>query len=52
MMFRAVLLAAALLCVAASNAFAADPPPGSDWSQAYFQSADGNANLHADVLRP
>jgi len=52
MMLRAVLLSVALLCAAVPSAFAAEPPPGSDWSQAYFDSADGKANLHADVLRP
>ena len=40
------------MCAAVPSASAAEPPPGSDWSQAYFQSADGKANLHADVLRP
>ena len=48
-----VVLAAALLCAAAPSAFAAtEPPPGSDWSQHRFQSADGNASLYADVFRP
>src|SRR3954447_5031880 len=52
MIFRAFLLSAALLCAAVPSAFAADPPPGADWSQAYFQSKDGGARLHADILRP
>src|SRR3954464_6378149 len=52
MIFRAFLLSAALLCAAVPSAFAADPPPGADWSQAYFQSKDGGARLHADIFRP
>ena len=52
MKLRAVLLALAVSCATASSAFAAAPPPGSDWTQAYFPSGDGKANLHADILRP
>src|SRR5215216_6406133 len=52
MFLRALILSAALLCAGAASAFAAEPPPGSDWSQAYFDSADGGARLHADILRP
>jgi predicted acyl esterase len=52
MFLRALILSAALLCAAVPSAVAAEPPPGSDWSQAYFDSADGNAKLHADILRP
>jgi hypothetical protein len=46
-----VLMTAALLCTAAPVARAADPPPGSVWSQHTIQEADGT-DLHADVLRP
>jgi uncharacterized protein len=52
MFFRAFLLSAALLCAAVPSAFATEPPPGADWSQAYFDSQDGGARLHADILRP
>src|SRR5215216_7647039 len=52
MFLRALILSAALLCAGAASAFAAEPPPGSDWSQAYFDSADGQARLHADILPP
>src|SRR5215218_3226806 len=52
MFLRALILSAALLCAGSASAFAAEPPPGSDWSQAYFDSADGGARLHADILRP
>ena len=49
----AILVAAlALLGLAPSAALAADPPPGSTWSKATFPSADGKAELYADVLRP
>ncbi|HEX8121301.1 MAG TPA: CocE/NonD family hydrolase [Solirubrobacteraceae bacterium] len=44
-----VALAAALL-IAPTAAHAA-VPPGTDWSEEYFKSADGTT-LHADVIRP
>jgi hypothetical protein len=44
MKLRAVLVAATLLCVAAPNASAAtQPPPGANWTEHYFDSADGQA---------
>ncbi|MEA2143495.1 MAG: uncharacterized protein QOI64_1925 [Solirubrobacteraceae bacterium] len=49
---RVVLVTAAFVCVVAPAAQAADPPPGADWTTANFPSADGKANLHADVFRP
>src|SRR5215211_5645230 len=52
MLLRVVLSTAALFCAVVPSSFAAAPPPGADWSQAYFDSQDGNARLHADVLRP
>ena len=51
-MARVVLLVVVLtLAGAPAEARAAEPYPGSNWSEAYFASADGT-RLHADVLRP
>ena len=36
----------------AGPAGAAEPPPGTVWSEHYFASDDGLTVLHADVLRP
>jgi predicted acyl esterase len=46
---RSILLAA-LLALALPSAALADPPPGSDWKEAYFEG-DG-VTIHADVFRP
>ena len=46
-----LLLALLLVLVAAAPARAADPYPGSVWTEAYFPSGDGT-RLHADILRP
>ena len=43
-----VVLASALFAAPA----AAEPYPGSEWSEHYFPSEDGITMLHADVLRP
>ncbi len=48
----AALAALALLLLLAPGSQAAQPPPGAVWTQHYFNSADGNARLHADVFRP
>src|SRR4051812_6344115 len=52
MFLRSFLLSAALLCAAVPSAVAAEPPPGADWRQAYFDSQDGGARTLADALRP
>jgi predicted acyl esterase len=44
-------LAATVASLTPAPARAADPPPGSVWSEEYFPSGDGTL-LHADVLRP
>src|SRR3712207_3969165 len=44
-------LAACAALLAPAAAQAADPPPGSDWTQARIQSTDG-VSLYADILRP
>ena len=41
----------ALLCLAAAPARAAEPYPGTVWTEEYFPSGDGTL-LHADILRP
>ena len=48
---KATVSTIALVAVCAPAAFAADPPPGSKWTQAYIDESDGT-QLHADVLRP
>src|SRR3954447_5201193 len=48
---KSLLCALALGAVLAPPALADPPPPGSKWSQAYIDEADGT-QLHADVLRP
>ncbi|MDQ4065869.1 MAG: CocE/NonD family hydrolase [Actinomycetota bacterium] len=54
MLTRLVLLSALVfgLVVNAGQARAAEPPPGSVWTEHYFPSEDGITMLHADVLRP
>ena len=51
---RVLLLSALLygLLVNAGQAQAAEPPPGTVWTEHYFPSEDGITTLHADVLRP
>src|SRR5215204_2908689 len=55
MKLRAAFAIAALALLGvlalAPGAHAVPPPPNADWSQAYFNSADGKARLHADILR-
>src|SRR3954451_6305052 len=46
-----VVLALAACALVAPVAGADAPPPGSKWTQAYIDEADGT-QLHADVLRP
>jgi predicted acyl esterase len=48
---RTLALTSALSLTAAAGAQAADPPPGSTWSEATIPSA-GGVQLHADILRP
>jgi predicted acyl esterase len=48
---KAAALSIALAAACAPAAFAADPPPGSKWTQEYIDESDGT-QLHADVLRP
>ena len=48
--FVAAVLALSVLAVAPAAAQAADPPPGSKWTQETIQN--GDVELHADVLRP
>ena len=46
-----VLLSLLVFAGAPAAAEAAEPPPGSQWSETYFPSVDGTS-LHADILRP
>lgn len=48
--FVAAVLTLFTLAVAPAAAQAADPPPGSKWTEATIQN--GDVKLHADVLRP
>ena len=43
-------LLATLVGLVLPGAAAAAPPPGSDWTEAYFEA--GDVTLHADVFRP
>ena len=45
-------VAAAVLAMTAPAAQAAEPYPGTVWTEHYFPSTDGLSMLHADVLRP
>jgi predicted acyl esterase len=45
-------LVAAAIAFGAPVAHAADPYPGTVWTEHYFPSTDGLSMLHADVLRP
>ena len=48
----AVALAATAVVLGAPSAHAAEPYPGTVWTEHYFPSTDGLSMLHADVLRP
>jgi pimeloyl-ACP methyl ester carboxylesterase len=50
-MLRRLVLALLLAAVLPAGALAADPPEGTAWTEAYFQTKDG-VTLHADVLLP
>ena len=48
---RRLLLTLLLLLTVVPAAVAAEPFPGTTWTEEYFETADG-VRLHADVLRP
>ncbi len=48
--FLAALVALVVLAAVPAGAQAADPPPGSKWTEETIQN--GDVKLHADVLRP
>lgn len=48
----AALVVLALVALGAPPAVAAEPYPGTVWTEHYFPSSDGLSMLHADVLRP